>query len=285
MVASMTAFARLEDSGEWGQAVWEVRTVNHRYLDISMRLPENLRVMEPTVRERVSARLNRGKVDCNLRYETSSTAEDVFVNAELAKKLIRAADELDVENPTVISRFDVLRWPGVMDKKTPDLERLSGPVLRLLDNALDVIVDDRYREGGEIKKMIEKRCELSLGQLERVRNKMPDIINAARERCLSRARELDVELDNDRLEQEIVLLSQKLDVEEELDRLEAHVHEVKRVLNETAPIGRRLDFLMQEINRETNTLGSKSAHIDTSNASIELKVLTEQMREQIQNVE
>ena len=285
MVASMTAFARLEDSGEWGHAVWEIRTVNHRYLDISIRLPEELRALETSVREQVSIKLKRGKVECNLRYDADSAVGDISINAELAEKIIHAARGLPTEEAAPIDPLDVLRWPGVIDKYSPDLERLSNPVISLLDKALEDILHNRHREGEQIEQMITKRCDLSLHQLRQIRDKVPEIIAIMRERHLARVQELGIELDNGRLEQEIALLSQKLDVAEELDRMETHINEVKRILTGTEPIGRRLDFLMQEMNREANTLGSKSAHIDTSNASIELKVLIEQMREQIQNIE
>lgn len=285
MVSSMTAFARLEDSGEWGHAVWEIRTVNHRYLDISIRLPEELRVLESGVRERISDRLKRGKVECNLRYDADSTLDKIAVNARLSEKIIQASRSLPVDNPAPLNPVDILRWPGVIEKNTPDLEQTGACLLILLDKALQDIVENRRREGQKTGRMIEDRCDLALQQVMEMRAKVPDIIAALSERHLERSRELDIELDNGRLEQEIALLSQKLDVDEELDRLETHVNEVKRVLAETEPMGRRLDFLMQEMNREANTLGSKSAHIDTSNASIELKVLIEQMREQVQNIE
>ena len=285
MVASMTAFARLEDSGEWGHAVWEIRTVNHRYLDISIRLPEELRALETSVREQVSIKLKRGKVECNLRYDSDSATGDISINAGLAEKIIHAARGLPIEGSAPIDPLDVLRWPGVIDNISPDLERLSNPVISLLYKALENILHNRHREGEQIEQMITKRCDLSLHQLRQIRDKVPEIIAIMRERHLARVQELGIELDNGRLEQEIALLSQKLDVAEELDRMETHINEVKRILTGTEPIGRRLDFLMQEMNREANTLGSKSAHIDTSNASIELKVLIEQMREQIQNIE
>ena len=285
MVASMTAFARLEDSGEWGHAVWEIRTVNHRYLDISIRLPEELRALETSVREQVSIKLKRGKVECNLRYDADSATGDISINAGLAEKIIHAARGLPIEGSAPIDPLDVLRWPGVIDKNVPDLELLDNPVIALLDKALENILHNRHREGEQIEQMITKRCDLSLHQLRQIRDKVPEIIAVMRERHLARVQELGIELDNGRLEQEIALLSQKLDVAEELDRMETHINEVKRILTGTEPIGRRLDFLMQEMNREANTLGSKSAHIDTSNASIELKVLIEQMREQIQNIE
>ena len=285
MVASMTAFARREDSGEWGHAVWEVRTVNHRYLDISIRLPEELRVLEGKVRERISARLKRGKVECNLRFNSESAAGDFNVNTGLIEKIIQASADLPVTRPAPINPVDILRWPGVIDKNTPDLEQLGKSLIVLLDQTLEDLLETRRREGGKISEMIETRCELSLQQVHRIREIIPEIIASTSDRHVARVREIGIELDNGRLEQEISLLAQKLDVAEELDRLETHILEVKRVLTDTEPVGRRLDFLMQEMNREANTLGSKSAHIDTSNASIELKVLIEQMREQIQNIE
>ncbi len=285
MVSSMTAFARLEESGDWGHAVWEIRTVNHRYLDISIRLPEELRVLEGSVREHVSERLKRGKVECNLRYDADSTLGDIAVNHRLAEKLIQAARGLPVEQPAPINPVDLLRWPGLIDKTTPDLQDIGKRLIALLDRALQDIVDSRRREGEKTGRMIEDRCELALRQVAQIRAKAPEIIAALSERHMDRVRELDLETDSGRLEQEIAMLSQKLDVDEELDRLETHIQEVRRVLTETDPMGRRLDFLMQEMNREANTLGSKSAHIDTSNASIELKVLIEQMREQVQNIE
>ena len=285
MVASMTAFARREDTGEWGHAVWEIRTVNHRYLDISIRLPEELRVLEGEVRERISARLKRGKVECNLRFNSESAAGDFNVNTGLIEKIIQASADLPVTRPAPINPVDILRWPGVIDTNTPDLEQLGTSLIALLDQTLEDLLDTRRREGGKISEMIETRCDLSLLQVHRIREIIPDIIASTSDRHVARVREIGIELDNGRLEQEISLLAQKLDVAEELDRLETHTLEVKRVLTDTEPVGRRLDFLMQEMNREANTLGSKSAHIDTSNASIELKVLIEQMREQIQNIE
>ena len=285
MVASMTAFARREDSGEWGHAVWEIRTVNHRYLDISIRLPEELRVLEGEVRERISASLKRGKVECNLRYNAESVAGDLNVNTNLVEKIVQASGDLPVNNPAPVNPVDILRWPGVIDKNTPDLEQLGKSLLDLLDQALENIIENRHREGEKIREMIATRCDFSLQQVHRIREIIPEIITSTCDRHMARVREIGIEPDNGRLEQEIALLSQKLDVAEELDRLETHTLEVKRVLTNAEPVGRRLDFLMQEMNREANTLGSKSAHIDTSNVSIEIKVLIEQMREQIQNIE
>ena len=286
MTASMTAFSRLERSSDWGTASWEIRTVNHRYLEMTVRLPESLRVLEPQVREHIAARIRRGKVDCTLRFEQGEdSAAELPVNETLAEKLISTAAALPITNPARLDPLDVLRWPGVIETRGPDSDRISQPLLELLDETLAELVETREREGAKIETLIRERCRAAAEQVGLARERLPEILAGIRERFLSRARDTQAELDNERLEQEMLLLAQKLDVAEELDRMDAHVQEVLRVLGENEPMGRRLDFLMQELNREANTLGSKSAHIDTSNASVELKVLIEQMREQIQNLE
>ena len=286
MTSSMTAFGRLEESGNWGRAIWEIRTVNHRYLDMTIRLPEELRMLENAVRERISAKIKRGKVDCILRYEADDTgAGNVPVNTALAEKLIRAAESLPLSNPAALNPMDVLRWPGVIDRESPDIESLGNSLLTTLDNSLQVLLETRQREGEKLQTMLLERCEAATQQVDQIREKLPEITQKIRERYNRKAKELQVELDNERLEQEMLILIQKMDVSEELDRLETHIEEVRRVLNGTVPVGRRLDFLMQELNREANTLGSKAASVDMSNVSVELKVLIEQMREQIQNIE
>jgi uncharacterized protein (TIGR00255 family) len=286
MIASMTAFGRIEEQGEWGHAVLEIRTVNHRYLETSLRIPEDIRMLENKIRERISKRLKRGKVDCNLRFEAGeSVTGAISINTELANKLVQAAESLPITGPTSINPVDILRWPGVIDKSSPDPEIIEKPILALLEKTLDMIVETRHREGEKIHVMISERCVTCLEHVNTVRERLPEIINGLRERYQSKARELSTEIDNDRLEQEMVILAQKLDVAEEVDRLVAHIEEVRRILDTNDAVGRRLDFLMQEMNREANTLGSKAAHVDIGNASIDLKVLIEQMREQIQNIE
>lgn len=286
MIASMTAFGRMERSMDWGNAIWEIRTVNHRYLEMIVRLPEEVRMLEPLVRERIAKHLKRGKVDCTLRFEQGdNTGDDLPVNPELARKVIDAAVSLPLDNKAPINPMDILRWPGVIGRGSVDMDTVSENLLAQLDNTLAIIVETREREGEKIRTMLLERCDHALDRVTGIRKLLPDIVNGIRERYLSRAQEHQLELDSERLEQEMLLLSQKMDVAEELDRLETHINEVKRVLNQDEPVGRRLDFLMQEMNREANTLGSKSASIDTTNTSVELKVLIEQMREQIQNVE
>ncbi len=288
MIASMTAFGRTEDNTSIGRILWEIRTVNHRYLEISVRLPEELRMLENTIREQISKRINRGKVDCTLRYEPVVAGDNSLpVNHELIKALLNTADKVQSEmrKPAAISALDVLRWPGVINRETPDPEVIGGPLLKQLDKSLDVVLENRQREGEKLKTIIVERCKTAAAIVADIKKRIPDILSGLREKLLLRAQELQVELDRERLEQEVLLLAQKYDVAEEMDRLETHIREVLRVLDSNEPVGRRLDFLMQELNREANTLGSKSAHYDCTTASVELKVLIEQMREQIQNIE
>lgn len=286
MIVSMTAFGRQEETAEWGHAIWEIKTVNHRYLEMTIRLPEELRMLENRIREQISSRLGRGKVDCILRYEPDdSSSNELPVNLNLARKITEAAQSLQISPSQPINPVDILRWPGVIEKQAPDPEVIGGPLLSLLDAALDILVEARQREGQKIHAMIQERCEAVGKQLETVRDEFPTVMDVIRDKIISRAREISTDIENDRLEQEIVFLAQKMDVAEELDRLGAHVEEVRHALDQDGPVGRRLDFLMQEMNREANTLGSKAANLVLSNASVELKVLIEQMREQIQNIE
>jgi uncharacterized protein (TIGR00255 family) len=286
MIASMTAFGRREESAPWGRAVWEIRTVNHRYLDVTVRLPEDLRALENRVREQISARLKRGKVDCILRYEPdASVAGAISVNTNLADKLAGAAQSLRIAGAQPINPMDILRWPGVIATQAADPERIGGPLLALLDATLDLVLETRVREGNKIQTMIRERCAAAQRHVESAKADFPAAMQALREKLIARVAELKADVDNDRLEQEVVFLAQKLDVNEELDRLTAHLAEVSRVLDQPEPAGRRLDFLMQELHREANTLGAKAASLALSNAALELKVLIEQMREQVQNIE
>jgi uncharacterized protein (TIGR00255 family) len=286
MTSSMTAFGRSEKTGDWGSAVWEIRSVNHRYLEMAVRLPEELRVLEPAVRDRIASRLARGKVECALRFQARHDERAALaVNRDVAAGVVAAAESLPIRGPAAIDPLELLRWPGVLDNSTPDPEAFGAALLTLLDDALAALVDARGREGAKIGGLIEDRCAASRSLVAGLRPKLPDIARVLRDRYRQRARELEVSLDGERLEQEILLLVQKADVAEELDRIETHLGEVLRVLRQNEPVGRRLDFLMQELNREANTLASKAGSMDLTNASVDLKVLVEQMREQIQNVE
>ena len=288
MIRSMTAFAREEATETWGSAIWEVRSVNFRYLDVGTRTPEDFRALEPTIRERVSKRLSRGKVDCTLRFQASENAGgDITINHDLVKRLARAGEEVRsaLDDGSSLRVMDILRWPGVIEAAPQDLDKISVRVLELLDEAMKSLVEMREREGQKIHALIEQRCEQVLSTTTELQNILPSIQQAMRVRLSERLSEVVETLDSQRLEQEMVLFSNKMDVSEELDRLVAHTEEVRRVLGEKKPVGRRLDFLMQELNREANTLGSKSVDNQITRASVDLKVLIEQMREQIQNVE
>lgn len=288
MIRSMTAFARRERQEEWGVLVWELRSVNHRYLEVSLRLPEELRAQENLFRERVRARLGRGKVECSLRFQPGAgAAGSVQVNEALARSLIEACERVEklMSNAARLSAMDVLRWPGVSVETKPDLEPVQGAAMALLEEALNDLVATREREGARLKEAIEQRLKAVAGLVSEVRARRPQVLAAIREKLLTRIKALDLEPDGARLEQELAVIAQRLDVEEELDRLQTHLQEAADVLRRDEPVGRRLDFLMQEFNREANTLASKANDAQTTQAAVELKVLIEQMREQVQNIE
>jgi uncharacterized protein (TIGR00255 family) len=288
MIRSMTAFARSEQPSVAGLIVWELRSVNHRYLEITTRMPEALRSLEPAVRERVEQGLSRGKVDCTLKLQSTTTAlTDISLNRPLAERLLMLAVELEqLIGPGQGLRVgDLLRWPGVVSELEPDLESVKHAVLTGLQPAIAELVATREREGERLAEQIQQRCEAMKVQVTHVRERRPEVVTRLREKWLNRLAELPFDPDHNRLEQELAMLAQRLDVDEELDRLEAHLIEVEQVLRRREPIGRRLDFLMQELNREANTLSSKSGDTLTTRAAVELKVLIEQVREQVQNIE
>jgi uncharacterized protein (TIGR00255 family) len=288
MTLSMTAFARRDEETPWGSLVWELRSVNHRYLEVGSRLPEELRGLEPQVRQLVSGKLSRGKVDCTLRFQAKDLATGEFdLNRALVEKVIDVGEKIrDIATGAAPLRtIDILRWPGVLKTVELDVDALGHRALELLAQALSELVDTRVREGKRLREIIEQRLDAAANLVATIREALTDLREQFRQRLQERLAELKQELDPNRLEQEIALLAQKADVEEELDRLRTHVDEVRRVLNDAQPVGRRLDFLMQELNREANTLGAKSADVRVTNGAIELKVLIEQMREQVQNIE
>ncbi len=287
MIRSMTAFSRREVSAPWGELVLELRSVNHRFLDLSLRLPEELRAAEPALRERLGARLARGKVDLTVRFAPAAGAAGLEVDKDLAQRIAKASREVDLllYNPAPVNSMDVLRWPGVLKPPRLDHEVLRDQALALLDEALDELVAMREREGAKLAEVVEARCQAIEQVVARVRERLPQVLAAWREKLAQRMRELGVEADPGRLEQELALTAQKADVDEELDRLGVHLAEVRRTLARGGSAGRRLDFLVQELNREANTLGSKSIDAEVSQAAVELKVLLEQIREQVQNIE
>ncbi|MBA0167306.1 MULTISPECIES: YicC/YloC family endoribonuclease [Pectobacterium] len=287
MIRSMTAYARREIKGNWGSAAWELRSVNQRYLETYLRLPEQFRSLEPVARERIRARLTRGKIECNLRFELDPSAQSALIlNEKLAKQLVNAANWVKMQSDEgEINPVDILRWPGVMSAEEQDLDAISAELLTALEGALDDFIAARESEGNALKALIEQRLAGVSAEVVKVRAQMPNILQWQRERLQSKLEDAQVQLENNRLEQELVLLAQRVDVAEELDRLDAHVKETYKILKKEEAVGRRLDFMMQEFNRESNTLASKSINADVTASAIELKVLIEQMREQIQNIE
>ncbi|NNJ97824.1 MAG: YicC family protein [Gammaproteobacteria bacterium] len=288
MIKSMTAFAREQQSDEFGTLTWELRSVNSRYLDINCRLPEEFRAQEGRTRESINKRIQRGKIECGLRFAPEMTAEtEIKVNAPLVKSLIDACQQINtrLHQPSEINPVDILSWPGVVAEAEQDFKAIYAASEQLLQKALDELVENRLREGERMRELILTRCSAMQDIVGNVRQQLPQIQQRYREKLTARLEELNTAVDQDRLEQELVFLAQKMDVDEELDRLSVHLTELCQVLDRDEAVGRRLDFLMQELNREANTLGSKSADIQTTQASVELKVLIEQMREQIQNIE
>ncbi|MGL5949686.1 MAG: YicC/YloC family endoribonuclease [Aeromonas sp.] len=287
MIHSMTAYARREIKGTWGNAVWEIRSVNQRYLETYIRLPEQLRSLEPILRERFRTQLQRGKVECNLRFEAAAaSANQLQMNTELAKLIIDSSQwVLTQAGGGQLNPVDVLRWPGVMAAPEQDMDALSGELLAGFDATLTDFLAARASEGANLQTLIEQRLTAIAAEVVKVRAHLPAILSAQRQKLTDRLAEAKVELDCGRIEQEIVLLAQKIDVAEELDRLEMHISETNKIMRKGGACGRRLDFMMQEFNRESNTLGSKSINADTTQSAVELKVLIEQMREQIQNME
>ncbi len=288
MIKSMTAFARVQQSEKFGTLTWELRSVNSRYLDINCRLPEDFRAQEGRVRECINKRLQRGKLECGLRFIPEQVTESgLEVNDNLVKSLINACQQINarLHQPSEINPVDLLTWPGVVAEPEQDYKSIYEASERLLLMALDELIENRLREGERMQILIQDRCASMQQIVDKVRLQLPEVQQRYREKLTARLEELKTSVDRERLEQELVFLAQKMDVDEELDRLDAHLKELDDVLDRDEAVGRRLDFLMQELNREANTLGSKSADISTTQASVELKVLIEQMREQIQNIE
>jgi uncharacterized protein (TIGR00255 family) len=288
MIRSMTAFASLEDRGDQGMFSWDIRSVNHRFLEVGMRLPEELRELEPVVREHVAHSVHRGKVECRLRYQPGpALASEIMINEELAARLVQATRHIDglLYNPAPVNAMDILGWPGIIVSGQTSTELVREQAVELLDRALADLVATREREGARLRVYLEQRLDPLDECLKQVRDHLPRALASLREKLLRRLAELRTEVDEGRLHQELALLLTKADAAEEIDRLETHGREVRRVLDGSGAVGRRLDFLMQELHREANTLGVKAADLETANAALEIKVLVEQMREQVQNVE
>ncbi|MEO8402681.1 MAG: YicC/YloC family endoribonuclease [Gammaproteobacteria bacterium] len=288
MIQSMTAFARAQGQGGWGLAVCELRSINHRYLELGVRLPDTLHELEVLMRERIRHYIRRGKIECHLRFQPGNVSgTEITINTHLAQELCKANDVIArlLTHAAPVNTMDILHWPGILQIAEVDLEIIQDEILKLVEKALQDLVEARLREGAELKVLFLQRLDAMKAELAKVRHRLPEIYNQQRARLIARFSDAKVELDSGRFEQELVLFAQKIDVAEELERLDAHISEVRRILKQGGVVGRRLDFLMQELNREANTLGAKSVDVDTTRASVELKVLIEQIREQVQNVE
>lgn len=287
MIHSMTAFARAEQANANGTLSWELRSVNHRYLEPHLRLPESFRDLEGAIREALRNGLSRGKVECTLRFSDDNAGKALQVNLERAAQLVTAAESVAglIKQPAALNPLEVLGWPGVLVADAADPQALNQSALALFNQALNELKKGREREGAELSKLLNERLDSILEQVAALRELVPQMLAGQRQKILDRCTEMQAELDPQRLEQELVILAQKSDVAEELDRLSTHVNEVRRVLKTGGQAGRRLDFLMQELNREANTLGSKAFDTRSTNAAVNLKVLIEQMREQVQNIE
>jgi len=289
MIASMTGFARRETTGPWGSLICELRSVNHRFLESSLRLPEELRSLDPEIRQQFARGLKRGKIDCTFTYRrTEAAARALDLDHEVLQQLLRRVHDVAAAAGTTPASFDALealRWPGVIREGEGGTDDLLAAARSLAAATIDDLAITRAREGARLGELIEQRCDGLVSLVAQVRARLPEVRIRIRARLDDRVAELKVAVDQDRLEQELALLLQRLDVDEELDRLGAHVAEIRRIISGSEPAGRRLDFLMQELNREANTLSSKSQDLETTRAAVDMKVLIEQLREQVQNIE
>jgi uncharacterized protein (TIGR00255 family) len=287
MTNSMTAFARNQAEFPWGSLIWEIRSVNHRYLEPAFRLPEQLRHIETGLRDILRSTISRGKVDTQLKFLPDvSDGNRIPINESLLEQLNQAVQKIGaVTGSSDTSPLELLKWPGIIQEKGQESKVIEEEALSLFKSTLALLVEHRTREGNELKIAVENRLDAITGINNDIRKCLPGILAAQQNRLKEQVSNLETEVDPERLEQELVLIVQKADIHEEIDRLEAHVKEVRHILARKEPIGRRLDFLMQELNREANTICSKSIVTETTMNAVELKVLIEQMREQIQNIE
>jgi uncharacterized protein (TIGR00255 family) len=287
MIRSMTGFARRERQFPWGLLAWELKTVNHRFLEMGFRLPEEFRVGEAEFRQGVAASVRRGKVECSLHFRPAVAAGALEVDSGLLTSLTQRAQQIAsaAGDAARIDVLELLRWPGVIRDTARDHAPIVAAAHTLLAEALAELARFRDSEGGRLRDALEQRCDGLIEFAARVTDRLPEVRSRMRAKLLDRIAQLVSDVDHERLEQELAILAQRLDVDEEIDRLRGHVTEVRKTFSGPEPAGRRLDFLMQELNREANTLSSKSQDIETTRAAVDMKVLIEQMREQVQNVE
>jgi len=288
MVRSMTGFARQEASHSWGTLMWEIRSVNHRYLEPHFRLPESLRGIEPELRDGLRCELQRGKVEMLLQLQITDHKDGGFsIDHNLLGQIAATIEQVDqiIDNTAAVNPLEILQWPGVINSDALDMDAVQKAALSLFTLTLKQLCEHRSREGKELQQFIEQRLKLVGEEVGKIRTHLPTLIQAQKDKILERLQAIKSEVNQDRLEQELVFYAQKADVDEELDRLDTHVTEARHILQQGGAIGRRLDFLMQELNREANTLASKSIATLTTQSAMELKIVIEQMREQIQNIE
>ena len=288
MVLSMTGFGRTDFEKDSVTGFLEIRSLNHRHLDISVKLPETLRPFEKTARELIKARVNRGKIDCYLNFETKKKPEESLEIDDAILRNIAAINtrlSREFKKDLEINLIDLMKWPGIISARDISFEGNEKVLTELFNNTLEELLSTRKSEGQSIKKALEEKLESFEKSLSFIAGLTPKNLEGATNRLHSRLKQLNEGIDHTRVEQEVIILIQKLDISEELDRIESHVKEMKKVLFRKEPIGRRLDFILQELARETNTLGAKSNNMEISAATIEMKVLLEQLREQVQNIE
>ena len=287
MIRSMTGFARRERQFPWGLVSWELKTVNHRFLEIGCRLPEEFRGAEADFRQTIAGTVKRGKLDCSLHFRPAVATGSLEVDADLLASLTERAQRIAVQTGAAarIDVMDLLRWPGVLRDDTRDTAAMIAAAHVLLGESVAELTRFRDSEGGRLRDALEQRCDGLMEFAAKVADRLPEVRARMRTKLLDRIAQIVSDIDHDRLEQELAILAQRQDVDEELDRLRGHVTEVRKAFGAHEPAGRRLDFLMQELNREANTLSSKSQDIETTRAAVDMKVLIEQMREQVQNIE
>lgn len=287
MTLSMTAFARAKEDFDGGSFCWEIRSVNHRYLDVSFRLPESLRFIETELRQRIRRQVNRGKIECQLRFDRANAHHAFEINDRLIQTIVETAEAIsrNYQVANDLSASDILKWPGVTEQAMADDTVLQARALHAFDVALRQLNEARVVEGQALNQYIVQRLDLLEAEIKKAQTLTAEVAAHARDKLLNRIAALSSDLSESRIEQEVVLMVTKLDVSEEIDRLHAHVREIRSILNKEAAVGRRLDFYMQELNREANTLSSKSDNAALTSVALEMKVLAEQMREQIQNIE
>jgi uncharacterized protein (TIGR00255 family) len=288
MIASMTGFARRETTGSWGTLVCELRSVNHRFLETGFRLPDELRGAEAELRARLARLVRRGKVDCTLQFRRlQGAAGPLEIDAAALERLLAAVEVVtrSLREPASVNALDLLRWPGVVREDSASSEALLAAAYAVFGATLEELLAARAREGARLRELLEQRCTALESLVADVRARLPEVHAHVRARLETRVAELTTSVDPERLEQELALLLQRLDIDEELERLSGHIEEVRRVIGGSEPAGRRLDFLMQELNREANTLSSKSQDLETTRTAVDMKVVIEQMREQVQNAE